>query len=526
MSGISARIDKGQTRFAPKLKARPNRSKATASEDGTPAPTSSIGSSDSGTLGTSSTESEAGGVSSSSNGNSNNNHTTLNTATTGSGHRDQRRLSTTTPLSSPAVAHNRTIVTPKSPIFTPTRVQKSTQATTIATPSQKSVSEPSSSSSVVAPTSSSSNTASKSSKGASIISVPSARSHTEMEGAEESETGESSTSSRKRAKGKQTRPKTHHATQNGEDGQEENENEEEEAWPDYANMYMYEFVKDLGVGRRSKTFAEHQKLLNQKRKENKKEERIRAIRIYEGRGPSPPRDDVIETGEAEDMEAEAQDDQEEGEEARPREEKPRTENSASKPAPTHKTFAPQVRVVDGRIELDMDSLTVDHAVVEAAVHQGPLEYVEESSSTKFVNSSTFNKRIRSERWSTEETELFYEALSQWGTDFGIICRLFPSKTRIAVRNKYKREDRLNHSRVEDALNNRKPIDLGNYSQLTGTAFPEVNEQELAKEELEKGEENQEPFEDHPGFEEDYDDAVPEEEEVVQEEEEEIVGMIE
>lgn len=67
-----------------------------------------------------------------------------------------------------------------------------------------------------------------------------------------------------------------------------------------------------------------------------------------------------------------------------------------------------MRVVDGRIELDMDSLTVDHAVVEAAVHQGPLEYVEESSSSKFVNSSTFNKRIRSERWSTEETELFYE----------------------------------------------------------------------------------------------------------------------
>jgi hypothetical protein len=70
------------------------------------------------------------------------------------------------------------------------------------------------------------------------------------------------------------------------------------------------------------------------------------------------------------------------------------------------------------------------------------------------------------------------------------------------------------------------IDLENYSQLTNTAFPEVNEQELAKEELEKGEEDQEPFEDHPGFEEDYGDAVPEEEKVAQDEGEEIVGMIE
>ncbi|KAI8346822.1 hypothetical protein B0O80DRAFT_368550, partial [Mortierella sp. GBAus27b] len=85
--------------------------------------------------------------------------------------------------------------------------------------------------------------------------------------------------------------------------------------------------------------------------------------------------------------------------------------------------------------------------------------VEESSSTKFVNSATFNKRISSERWTTEETEMFYEAREKGGYArlyyFGIICRLFPSKTRIAVRNKYKREDRLNHSRVEGALNNRK-----------------------------------------------------------------------
>lgn len=387
-----------------------------------------------------------------------------------------------------------------------------------------------------------------------------------MEAAEESETGESSTTttgttsmSRKRAKhGKQIRPsgRASHASQNGvvptgEDGQEngEGEDDEEEAWPDYANMFMYEFVKDLGVGRRSKMFAEHQKLLNQKRKENKKEERIRAIRLYEGRGPVDQSTSSsastsslqgssaaeIRGKRAESMgvgaEAEGimQDDQDDDDDAtQPKDEGFRAENgtsASSASAPGLKTIAPQVRVIDGRIELDMDSMTVDHAVIEAPVHQGPMEYVEESSSTKFVNSATFNKRISSERWTTEETEMFYEALSQWGTDFGIICRLFPSKTRIAVRNKYKREDRLNHSRVEGALNNRKPINLEYYSQLTQTAFPEVSEEAMIQPEIEKEDEEQDPFEDNRGYEEDYEVAA-DEEEVVQEEEEEIVGMIE
>lgn len=70
-------------------------------------------------------------------------------------------------------------------------------------------------------------------------------------------------------------------------------------------------------------------------------------------------------------------------------------------------FAPQVRVVDGRIELDLDSLTVDHATVDG-VEQGPIEYVDESSTSRFVNSATFSNKFRSEKWSEDETELFYK----------------------------------------------------------------------------------------------------------------------
>lgn len=71
-------------------------------------------------------------------------------------------------------------------------------------------------------------------------------------------------------------------------------------------------------------------------------------------------------------------------------------------------LAPQVRVVDGRIELDMDSLTVDHDIVDAVEDQGPMEYVEESALTKFVNSSSYSTKLKSEKWSEEDTERFYE----------------------------------------------------------------------------------------------------------------------
>lgn len=42
------------------------------------------------------------------------------------------------------------------------------------------------------------------------------------------------------------------------------------------------------------------------------------------------------------------------------------------------------------------------------IEQGPIEYVDESSTSKYVNSATFSNKFRSEKWSEDETELFYK----------------------------------------------------------------------------------------------------------------------
>jgi len=102
-------------------------------------------------------------------------------------------------------------------------------------------------------------------------------------------------------------------------------------------------------------------------------------------------------------------------------------------------FAPQVRVVDGRIELDLDSLTVDHATVDG-VDQGPIEYVDESSTSRFVNSATFSNKFRSEKWSEDETELFYKVT--FAIHFGMA-----NKCSVSILLKHEHE----HDRMHDSI---------------------------------------------------------------------------
>ncbi|KAF9905870.1 Transcription factor TFIIIB component B [Lobosporangium transversale] len=554
MSGISTRIDKGQKRFAPTLKTRPNRNKTVVSEDGASTATPSITGSDAGSFGATllaelDTE---------------NNLTTPTAATPRSSNtlfspqqaqkETARRMSIATPAANSS--NISTLTSTKANRSSGQTISVSTsQATTkplspSPPPSPSSDSVPSSSSaaaitqassSIVAAPASSASLSQKPVKGGSIIHAPTAKRYSDAHDLDDYD-GNSSIevpshiSVRKRVKGKQiARPRSHtavvisasrHHTADDADGTGDGiEGEDgEELMPDYSNMYMYEFTRDLGVGRRSKIYSEIQKALETKKKVDKKAQRIRDIRRMEGRGPSPPQESDDEVNDADDASntGNTTDEQVKNEKMK----RAKSENIAPKPPQTHKTLAPQVRVIDGRIELDMDSLTVDHAVVEANGHRGPLEYVEESSATKFVNSASFSKKIRSERWTEAETELFYEAISQWGTDFGIICRLFPSKTRIAVRNKYKREDRLNHNRLAAAMNKKAPIDLDNYSKMVQREFPEVDDLEAIKL-PEDAEDNQELLAEN-ASEEDYDDGGEEVIQNVQDEDdgEEIVGMIE
>jgi transcription factor TFIIIB component B'' len=114
-------------------------------------------------------------------------------------------------------------------------------------------------------------------------------------------------------------------------------------------------------------------------------------------------------------------------------------------------MAPQVQVIDGNIVINPQSLTVN-AAAEKDVGMTEFKRVEESGSR--LNSATYSNRAKAEKWSKEDTELFYRAMTQFGTDFSLIARLFPGRSRRQVKRKYLIEDRADPRRVEQAIKSR------------------------------------------------------------------------
>ena len=78
-------------------------------------------------------------------------------------------------------------------------------------------------------------------------------------------------------------------------------------------------------------------------------------------------------------------------------------------------------------------------------------------------------RSRSDPWSEDETDRFYDALKMFGTDFFIISKMFVPKTRKQMKLKFVREERLDPVRINNALlgKDTKPMDLDHYAQETG-----------------------------------------------------------
>jgi hypothetical protein len=117
----------------------------------------------------------------------------------------------------------------------------------------------------------------------------------------------------------------------------------------------------------------------------------------------------------------------------------------------------QVRLVNGEIVLDADSLVVERTEGDVNYGDDPMEVVEENSMTKKVNSSTYGKRKQSSRWDELETALFYDCLSQFGTDFEMIANMMPGRTRNQVRTKFNREEKVCPEKVTEYMISKRKL---------------------------------------------------------------------
>ncbi|KAJ8065643.1 hypothetical protein OCU04_006317 [Sclerotinia nivalis] len=130
----------------------------------------------------------------------------------------------------------------------------------------------------------------------------------------------------------------------------------------------------------------------------------------------------------------------------------------------------QMRVIDGQIVLDDQSLQVDRH--RQARNQGQvLEEIEENEFTRAVNSGQYMKRAPAVRWDSNSNELFYQGLRQFGTAFEMIAAMFPDRNRRQIKLKFVREERQNPAKVDRALKGKTDeIDFEEYTQLTGKKF--------------------------------------------------------
>lgn len=145
---------------------------------------------------------------------------------------------------------------------------------------------------------------------------------------------------------------------------------------------------------------------------------------------------------------------------------------------------PNTMIVDGQIQIDESTLQIDrHA--DAAVERDAerLEGVDESELTRRVTQSTWVKRDKSGGWNEDQTDKFYEALRMFGTDFQMISKMLPGRTRRSVKLKFTREERQDEPRIKRALlGERLPVDLEEYSRLSKTVFADPKELALELEE--------------------------------------------
>ncbi|GMH00188.1 hypothetical protein Nepgr_002027 [Nepenthes gracilis] len=84
--------------------------------------------------------------------------------------------------------------------------------------------------------------------------------------------------------------------------------------------------------------------------------------------------------------------------------------------------------------------------------------------TNYYNYQSYMQKTPIIRWSNYDTELFYQAISQFGSDLSMIQQLFPGRTRHQIKLKNKKEERRHPLRLHDALSTR-PKDLSHMEQL-------------------------------------------------------------
>jgi hypothetical protein len=106
-----------------------------------------------------------------------------------------------------------------------------------------------------------------------------------------------------------------------------------------------------------------------------------------------------------------------------------------------KAPVPRIVIKDGEIVIDNGDDDI-----AGANNNNELQLVSEKK--KITTSNSFKNINHSEKWTEEETQKFYRALEIFGTDFSLICKLFPTRNRNQIKNKFLKEERTSKDKID------------------------------------------------------------------------------
>ncbi|XP_011339470.1 transcription factor TFIIIB component B'' homolog isoform X2 [Ooceraea biroi] len=118
---------------------------------------------------------------------------------------------------------------------------------------------------------------------------------------------------------------------------------------------------------------------------------------------------------------------------------------------------PQVKVgPDGQLIIDEQSLVIESSNTKRAKEIMSTDVIIEDENCH--SGGFYKKRQRGKDWPKWETFKFYRVLNVVGTDFLLMQTLFPNRTRQEIKQKYKKEERVNRHLIEKALKYHQEFD--------------------------------------------------------------------
>ena len=122
-----------------------------------------------------------------------------------------------------------------------------------------------------------------------------------------------------------------------------------------------------------------------------------------------------------------------------------------------KSIKPRVVIINGKITIEKPDVGLINKQYNEELNKNLIPLESSNNSEKKITSLSYIKTNHSNKWTEEETKLFYKALEMFGLDFSFIEIVLKPRTRGEIKRKYLKEKKTNQKLIDKAIYSRKNL---------------------------------------------------------------------